>query len=752
MLRYLFTVCIALAASYGAWAQTLLQTIQVSGNERIETSTILSYLGVREGDYYTPSDTSETIRKLYATGLFDHVQLRWDSGTLFVEVKENPLVNKVVFEGNDALDSDQLKTEISLHPRAVYTSGKVQQDVSALLNAYRKTGRYLAQVQPQIIKRDQNRVDVIYEIEEGEKTKIQGIKFIGNRRFSDGDLTNVILTKESAWWRFLSSSDVYDADRLEVDKQMLRRFYLSRGHAEFEVLSAVTGMSQDKKSFFVTFNINEGSLYDFGTLDVALNADEPDVNMDDLRQKLFIEQGQRYNAELVENNIDILVNHLGANGFAFLDVQPDMRLNDASRTIDITFNVTPGPRVYVNRINIKGNNRTQDQVIRREMRFAEGDVFSSRKLERSRDRLTYLGYFEDVNVSRQPTEFPDRMDLDVEVKEQSTGEFNVGAGFSSEEGALATTDIRERNFLGKGQDVLLSFALSGLRQDFNFSYTDPWFGGQERAAGIDLFNERRDFQSESSYDLGNVGGNLRYGFPVGEYSRNFLRFGLKETEVSNVDTGASAFVKREEGKKSGLSLGNTFTIDTRDSAIMPTKGYRLSLTGEYSGFGTDIDYLRGQVNGSWHHEVRDGWVLSLGGRMGAITDLGEDLPLFENFQAGGTTLRGFDRSGIGPRDRATNDALGGRYLVGNNAELSFPLPIMEDLGMNGLFFIDGGMVTEFDGNSSVVQDSRIYRIAAGTGVFWSSPLGPLRFEFGFPLVKASEDQTQIFSFSFGTRF
>lgn len=751
-IRSLLSFTLGLVVATNVWAENISR-IDVAGNERVENTTVLSYVDYKVGDEFEARSASSIIKALYKTGLFSHVSVDWNGSVLNILVEENPLVNKIAFEGNEEVDSDRLKDIVSLKSRHVFTPGKVQRDVREIQAYYRQTGHFLASVKPQIIKREQNRVDVIYAVEEGAETDIASIRFVGNERFSDSDLRTVISTKESRWWRFLTSSDVYDPGRVDVDKELLRRFYIKSGYADFRVVSAVAELSQDKEDFFITFTLSEGNPYNFGGVDVRLDAvDDEDLNRDELLGVVGITQGERYNGELVEQNIDKLTDYLGVKGFAFLEVKPTFSQDEAGQTVDVAFNVVPGPRVYVNRINIRGNTRTRENVIRREMRFAEGDVFSSNKLKRSKDRLTYLGFFEDVDVQHQETGIPDRVDLDVAVKEQSTGEFNIGAGFSSYEGALATADIRERNFLGKGQDTKLAFTLSERRQNFNFGFTEPYFLDQELAAGFDVYNERQSFQDESSYETGKTGAGVRLGFPVNEYTRNTVSLGFKESKIDNVSDDASVFVKAEEGKRNSIFLGNVYSIDTRDSYLNPTHGYRISLTGEYSGFGSNTNYLKGGVQGSWHKEVHDDWVLSLGAGVSGIWDIEGDLPLFENYRAGGNVVRGFDYGGIGPRDTATNDALGGKYLVHNSVEMTFPLGNqMKEAGVHGLLFVDGGIVTGFNDHAQV-KDTKLYRVGLGTGIYWRSPMGPLRFEFAVPLSKAEEDETRIFSFNFGTRF
>lgn len=729
--------------------------IRVVGSERVEAETIRSYLPFKVGESFDEAQTGAVVRSLFATGLFANVELAQDAaGAVTVQVVENPLVNRVVFEGNKDVDSKRLEEMTQLKPRAIYSPAKVQADVQALQAAYRARGRFTTQINAQLIQRDQNRVDVIYAIKEGEKTRIADINFVGNRKFSDSDLSAVVATKTSAWWRFLSAADAYDPARLEVDRDMLRRFYLQRGYADVQVTSAVAELSRDRKDFVITYTIFEGPQYDFGNVKLALQAEAEGLDMATLQPVVTLKPGELFDAKRVDDTTDKLIDALGAKGFAFLDVKPDYQKNEAERRVDITYAITPGPRVYVNRINIEGNTRTRDNVIRRELRLAEGDAFSSEKVKRSQDRLSYLGYFEKAEINRAETDQPDRMDLNIKVKEQSTGEFNVGAGYSTYDGLLTTANVRERNFLGRGQEVGIDYALSQRQQNFNLSFTEPYFMGQPLAVGADAFNTRTDYQDESGYDTAVNGAAFRMGFPLNEFTRNDIRLGFKQTKIEGVGSNANQFVRMENRERNALSLANTWAYDTRDSVLNPTRGLRVAATGEYTGFGLDTSYLRGNLTGAYTYSIWEDWALTFGGRMGVIEPMGDDLPIYEHFMGGGQDmLRGFEYGGIGPRDRATDDALGGKYLVGHSVDLVFPISnALNELGVRGVLFTDGGMVTEFDRQSSAIIDDQTYRITAGAGVNWRSPIGPLRLQLGFPLVKADGDRQQVFSFAVGTKF
>ena len=566
----------ALVSAVAAHAEEV-KKVTIEGNERVEDTAVLSYIDISSGDEYDPRQSSRIIKNLYNTGLFNNVEIVFTNGELVVEVEENPLVNKVAFEGNDEVVDERFREVISLKPRAVYTPSKVQKDVQTILSYYRQKGFFLTKVNPQMIKRDQNRVDVIYQIEEGQETEIKGIDFVGNERFSDNELKSLIRTKESAWWRLWGGTDLYDPDLVEIDKELLRRHYIQAGYADFNVVSAVAELTKEKDGFFITFTIHEGPSYDFGQIDVRLDAIDEDLDRDEILSTLEVKNGNVYNGALVEEDMEKLTTYLGNKGFAFLDVRPQFRQDEAARTVDVTYDIVPGPRVYVNRINIQGNDRTRDYVLRREMRFSEGDAFSASKLTRSKDRLTYLGFFEDVNVRHQETGIPDKVDIDVNVKEQSTGEFNIGAGFSSYDGPLASAEVKEKNFLGKGQEMNFSMSVSGRRQDFNFGFTEPYFMNKELSAGIDIFNEERDYQDESSYDTKRVGASLRFGVPLTEYARDFVTVGIKKTEITGIDSTASQFIRAEEGEKTAIFLSNAITYDTRDSRLTPTKGFNIQV-------------------------------------------------------------------------------------------------------------------------------------------------------------------------------
>lgn len=728
----------------------IVKEIRIEGSQRIEPATVRSYVTVKLGGPFDPAQMDESLKSLFATGLFADVSLRREGDTLVVKVIENPIINRVAFEGNSKIDDKQLLEEIQLKPRTVYTRTKVQQDVKRILEVYRRSGRFAATAEPKVITQSENRVDLVYEIHEGEKTKVTRISFIGNHLFSDGRLREVIQTTESAWWRILTSNDTYDPDRVTFDRELLRKFYLANGYADFRVVSAVAELAPDNSGFYITFTVEEGERYKFGKIAVESSVKEIDAKK--LQALVTVAEGDWYNADEVENTIKKISNELGNLGYAFVDVRPRVKRDKAKKTIDIAFDVQEGPRVYVERINIKGNTRTLDKVVRREMQLGEGDAFSTAKIEESRRRLKNLGFFENADISNTPGTAPDTTIVNVEVKEQPTGEVSVGAGYSTTEGAIGDFGIREKNFLGRGQDLAARFSISFRTQQIDASFTDPYFLDSNILAGIDLFNIRRDFSSESSFRQVSTGGTLRAGYQVIGNLRQSWHYTLREDTVDNVSDSASTFIKDQAGSALTSAVGQELTYDVRDNRFDPTSGYFLRLSNDLAGLGGNVRYMRSRVSGAYYYPIVDQWIASVAGEAGYINELGKHVRIVDRFFLGGDSLRGFATSGVGPRDSITGDALGGlRYYTGT-AELSFPLGLPKEFGIVGKLFGEAGTLTKVDETGSNVVDSGDIRASFGFGIAWRSPFGPIRVDLAKAIKKDSIDRTEIFRFSFGTRF
>ncbi len=726
--------------------------IRIEGTQRVEPETVRSYMEVQPGDAFDADRIDKSLKSLFATGLFADVTLRRDGNALIVSVVENPVINRIAFEGNKKLSDDTLNQEIQLKPRTVYTRTKVQSDVKRILDLYRRSGRFAARVEPKIIPLEQNRVDLVYEIDEGPSTGIRSINFVGNRLFTADRLREIIQTKESRWYRFFSTDDNYDPDRLTYDRELLRKFYLSEGYADFRVVSAVAELTPQRDGFFITFTIEEGERYKFGKIDVT-NAIK-DVSVDVLKPLVTMHEGDWYNADQIDKTISALTDALGNRGYAFVDIQPRVARNAEAHTIDVVFDVKEGPRVYVERIDITGNVRTLDKVIRREFRLLEGDAFNTSRLQRSEQRIKNLGYFKKTDITTNPGSAPDKTVIGVNVEEQSTGEFSIGAGFSTTEGILGDISIRERNLLGRGQDLRVSTTIAQYSDQVNLSFTEPYFLDRNLAAGFDLFVVKQDnalMQAYLPYNQFSYGGTLRLGYQITEALRQTLKYTLRQDTINNVSSTASRFIQEEAGTRNTSAVGQVLLYDKRDNRLDPTGGYFVQLSTDLAGLGGDVRYGRGVLSGGYYFGIAPNYVLSFTSETGYIEGIDDTVRIEDRFFVGGDNLRGFKVAGIGPRDPNTNDALGGNaYYIGSVSE-SFPLGLPQELGLSGHVFSDFGSLFGKNDQSPIL-DSHSLRVSAGMGFSWKSPLGPIRLDFAAPIVRESFDKSQYFRVNFGTRF
>lgn len=740
-----------LLASQVAAADVYVRDISVSGLDRVENETVMSYLNIQSGQSVSEEKLNDALKQLYATGLFDDVAFNvTPSGELVISVVESPIINERYFDGNDNVDSDMLASEVQLAPRSTFSKAKAQDDVQRILEVYKRTGRYAVVVEPKIIKRENNSVDLVYEIDEGPLATIDKVNFIGNTHYTGSELQSEIMSKESRWYRVFSSSENYDADRVNYDKELLRRFYLKNGYADFRVVSAIAELSPDKKSFVLTYVVDEGPRYEIG--DIAVVSELRDVDGSYLQEEVLLEQGDWYNADKVEKSVYAITDALGKHGFAFVDVEPELSRDAAQSKINLTFRVKEGERVFVDRINITGNTRTEDEVIRREFRIAEGDAFNAAKIRASRRNVENLDYFSKVDIKTVPKANGNSADVDVNVEEKSTGYFNVGVGYSTVNGALIRTGITENNFLGKGQQLALDLGVSQRAQDYNLSFTEPYFMGRPLSAGIDLFRTEEDYQDEGSYDTESTGGRLRLGWNYTDDLSQYVRYTLRQDKISNVDSDASQYIKDEEGEYTGSIFGQTTVYDKRDSAINPKEGYYLSFGNDIAGAGGDEKFLRFDAKAYKYYTFADYYTLKFFANGGYITGYnGKDVRLMNRYFLGGYNMRGFEYGGVGARDKKTDDALGGNWMFYGGTELSFPMGL-DELGIRGRTFIDVGMIGKPDGiNTEDVYYSSSPRVATGVGLTWQSPMGNIDIDFAIPVVKKSYDETEIFRLNFGAR-
>jgi outer membrane protein insertion porin family len=727
----------------------VVREIRVDGTQRVDPDTVRSYLQVQPGEVYDSAKLDASLKALYATGLFSDVRMQRQGDALIVHVVENPVINRIQFEGNSKLTDDNLNSEVQLRPRLVFTREKVQADVVRILELYRRSGHFAATVQPKVIELPQNRVDLVFEIDEGPSTGIRGITFLGNQQFSEKTLREVISTKESRWWRFLSSDDTYDPDRLTYDRELLRKFYLSQGYADFRVGSAVAELAPDRSGFLITFSIEEGTRYHFGK--VNLTNELKDVDPKVLQALLTTREGDWYNADLIDSSVSAISDALGDRGYAFVQVNPTVKRNSDTHTIDVTY-VKEGPEVYVERIDITGNLRTQDRVVRREFRLVEGDAFNTTKLHRSEQRINNLGFFKKVDITNTPGSSPDKTIIHANVQEQSTGEFQVGVGYSTSDGPLANIGIHERNLLGKGQDLRIDTTIAYRTRQVDLSFTEPYFLNRELAAGFDLFALQRDYTQFAGYIETSYGGSLRAGYQFNEALRQTLSYTLRSDTVSDIVQGASPFIVQQAGTRLASIIGQVLLYDKRDNRLQPTSGYYASYSTDLAGLGGQVYFIRNGINGGFYYPFATNWVGSITGEAGYVHGLGEGVRIEDRYFIGGDNLRGFASGGVGPRDISTNDALGANtYWIGS-LQLSMPLGLPKEFGLLGHVFTDFGSAWSLDQSGPTIADINSIRLSAGYGFSWQSPLGPLRLDLAVPIIKQSFDKKEFFRVGFGSNF
>jgi outer membrane protein insertion porin family len=759
------------AAQSPASSQTgaSIQAITVDGNQRIEAGTIRSYMLVQAGDPFDPDRLDRSLKTLYATGLFQDVRLDRQGNTLVVHVVENPLVNQVAFEGNHKLTDEQLRPDVQLKPRAVYTPALAETDRRKILDLYAQKGYYDSSVVPQIIRLPQNRVNVVYQINDGPSTLISKISFVGNHAFSEDRLSDVINSREERWWRFLSNSDQYNAERLAYDKELLRRFYLKSGYTDIDVVNASAELSPDRKSFFITFTVHEGERYRVAK--ILINSQLRNVSGDSLRRDLKLQEGDWYDGDAINRSGDAIEDDIRSHGFAFVNVNPRVTPDRAAHTVTLTFDVGEGPRVYIERIDIVGNSRTKDKVIRRQFTLAEGDPFSSEAIRRTRTRLNDLGYFGTVDITPSPGSAADKAILTTKVTEKATGELTLGGGYSTDVGPLLDVGLGERNLVGSGISANINGILAVKRTSISASVTDPYFLDRNLVAGADVFLIQTDYLGTEPYDERRDGFALRLGYDFNDHLSQVWSYSLVQRTVFNIATTASVFISLQSGTTLLSQVGQVLTLDYRDSRVDPHSGSLTSLGTDFAGLGGNVDYIRSSMNEAYYIPLdrltgNSDWGIKLAAGAGYLFNLNRQEQIIDRFFLGGDNLRGFEIGGAGPHDALSGDPLGGRFIWTGTFELKYPLPVSPDLGLSGRAFVDVGALTdasfirpciEPSGSAEAGAPCRINasatpRLGAGVGISWRSSFGLINIDLTPFVIKQPGDQTQIFRFGFRTKF
>lgn len=748
----------------------VVSRVEVRGNQRIEADTVRSYIGVTPGKQFSNADLDDATKRLFDTGLFSDVQINQAGSTLVVHVVEYKIVNQVLFQGNSKIKDEQLSAGVQTKPRSGFSQATVDADVQGLKDAYRQIGRDDATITAQVVDLGENRVNVVFQISEGDRTKIGSVNFVGNSAFPSRRLRDVIATRESNFLSFLTRNDIYDADKQKADEEALRRFYYNRGYADFQVVSSSAELDPATNEYTITFTVQEGERYTFG--DVSIDSAIPDVNVDTLRPLLKTQAGATYSAKEVEDTIIALTERLAGSGYAFAQVTPQGDRDFNNRTISVVYSVDQGTRTYVERIEIRGNDRTRDYVIRREFDVSEGDAFNQVLIQRAKRRLERLDYFTSVNISTQPGSQPDQVILVVDLVEKATGEFSIGGGYTTGGttggGPTAEGSITEKNFLGRGQFIRLGIGVGKNTRDYNLSFTEPYFLGRRIAAGFDIFRQTREYDNNYKSELD--GGTIRFGLPITEalstqFAYNLTREKYKYDDDCETDDGVfdpscdlapqirDAIDNQSPWIKSSVSA--TLTYNTIDDKKNPHAGIFSTVAVEAAGIGGDAEWVKFTGRGSYYHTLSDELdivgLVSVGA--GHIEGYGDqDLRVFDYFRANDRMIRGFDYDGFGPFDPSSGDHLGGATYFNASAEAQFPLPLLpQSFGLKGAVFADAATLygNTLSGASGTGMD---WRASVGASVIWASPFGPLRVDYAVPVMKEDGDEVQNFNFGISTRF
>lgn len=746
-----------------AFAQAFtFSNVVIEGNDRVESATILSFLGIGRGASVSAGQLNDATQRLVASGLFEDVELVPQGGTLLVRVREFPTINVINFEGNRRLDDERLTEFVLSKPRRVYSPAQAEADAAAITAAYENAGRYAARVEPRIIRRDGNRVDLVFEVREGSVAEIEQIGFVGNRDFSDRRLRQALSTKQAGILRTFITRDTFIADRLELDKQLLRDFYLSRGYIDFQIIDASAQVTRERDAFFLTFSIREGRSFSVG--EVTTVSDIPEIDPAEFAAAVRLRPGVTYSPTIIDNNITRLENLALQKGLNFVRVEPRLTRNDRTQTLDVTFAIVRGERLFVERIDIEGNTTTRDDVVRRQFKTVEGDPFNPREIRQAAERIRALGFFSNAAVEAESGSAADQVVVNVDVEEQPTGSLTFGLSYASQDGVGVSISFSETNFLGRGQTIALELATTSDTQRNAFNFIEPAFLGRDLRFSFDVFYNQTE-QANADYNTRNVGFRTSLGFPLGVNGRLDLRYRLSQDTIYDVSPESSAILQREADRGALLTseVGYSYSFDTDRGGLDPNSRFLLRFSQDFAGLGGDVQaintaFLAVAERLAFNEEVTFRAVFE----GGAIFARDPGTTVNDRYFGNGK-IRGFKANGIGPRDLSAvnQDALGGNFFAAARFETEFPLGLPEEYGIRGGLFLDIGSVWELNDvvgtgpqpdGSPFVDDSMHIRSSVGISVFWNTPVGPLRFNLSKVLEQQSYDEDQPFDLTISTRF
>ncbi len=750
---------VSLFLSFNVSAESI-KNITVRGNNRIEKSTIIEYTGLHVGDQFGDNSKSEIIKKLYESYLFEEITLDFVNQNLIISIKEYPLVCNVVFIGNNKLKTNILEKEILTEKGQALSKFKLQSDVNKIKEIYKKSGRFIIDVTTKVEMLKNKGAKVIFNISEGPKTSIRDIYFFGNDNYRENELKSVLFTKESSWLRFFDNADVYDPDRLEYDKELLKGFYTSVGFADFHVISAVAQLSSTKDYFTIIFSIEEGDKYYFGALNLVSNIEN--INTDDVKKLINIKKGSIYNALLIDKVSENISEYLTNKGYPQINVYSKLDKNLKDNLVNITFIIDKAERVFINRIEVNGNVKTSDKVIRRELKIQEGDIFNRSAIEQWENNLRNLDFFERVRAQIELTKYIDKIDLKADVKEKSTSSIGIDGGYNSGAGPFVGATFTDKNLLGSGRSLDARWSMAKKNVNYVLGISDPYLFDRDLSGGINLFNMVADSDDDQPYNSKIIGTKFQVGYHIFENLTHDIFYDIRQEKTTTSGEVTSFFIKEQLGKFLTSSVGHSLTYEILDSRIIPKNGYKISGTQEYAGVGGDVYFLKHEIEGNIYKSFfKNLLTLKISGETGYIFGVnGKKVKINNRFNLGDYSFRGFAPGGIGPRDINTREGLGGQKYYKISTELLFPLGFPKEVNLNGNVFVDFGSLwsyDKFDKNKKLFYNKNIFdtskpRLSTGFGFIWITPIIPIKIDFAWPIVKQKYDKKKFFHFKMATHF
>ena len=732
--------------------------INIKGNQRVEQSTIQEYLGINVGDEYSEQARSDAVKNLYSTSLFENISIEFNNGLLAVSVVETPFVSKVVFTGNNKVKTALLTNEIYTSAGESLKKAKLRTDVEKIKEIYKRSGRFSVQVNSKIESQENNRVKVIFEINEGPKTGVKSLYFVGNQNYKDSELKSIILTKEARWFRFLESNDTYDPERIEYDKHLIKQFYNSVGFADFRIISVTADLLQTKEGFILTYSMEEGSKYKFGktTLDNKLTS----INNEEILKFIDKNEGQTFNLSAAQKTAERITDYLAGKGYPQADVHPEIKTNPSSGTVDVIMVVDQAEKIFINRINVEGNLKTEDHVIRRQLKIAEGDVYNRGKIERGERNIRNLDYFGKMSLNLSPTDKSDRYDININVEEKSTSSIGLDVGYNTAGGPFGRVSFLERNLVGTGK-YLSAGVQAGKKSIYYYAgLTDPNFMDRDLSLGGSIFRSENGSGSgftdkELNYSLKSTGAKFSLGYDISDDLSHEIDYGIKRDQLKAPRSSSSVFIREQMGNFVTSSLSHSLTYDRTDSRVLPKNGYIVTGTQEYAGLGGNTKYLKHDLDGKvFKSFIENKYTVKISAAAGHIKGVGgKKVRISDRFNLGDYSLRGFAQGGVGPRDIATEEGLGGQKYYTLSTELNFPVGLPEEFNITGALFCDAGSLWDADSKTTNgFHNDKSLRASVGFGVLWVTRIAPIRLDWGFPIKKKKYDEKQVFHIKFSTHF